>query len=203
MIAGPVSTLSILVLLLTEATTDAHFGVLAARAIIAPINTRLTKPEVSYILEHSGAKLILVDDECIHLVKDTKIPVVVTNDSGQPGDPYEELLSAGRRFSKERGWPGLEAEIDENAPAVLCYTLVYRTVTYLLTLIIINLFQFWDNRTGTYFISCIKCRIIILAILQPKGVITTLRGSYLAAIANAYESQYARWLIKCKISYSP
>jgi acyl-CoA synthetase (AMP-forming)/AMP-acid ligase II len=156
MIAGPVSTMSTLFLLLTEAAIEAHFGVLAARAIITPINIRLTKPEVSYILEHCGTKLILVDDECIHLVKDTKIPVIVTNDSGRSGDPYEEFLFAGRRFSKERGWPGLEAEIDENAPAVLCYTLVYRTATFLLTPIILNILQFWDNRTGTYFISYIK-----------------------------------------------
>jgi len=125
MIAGLISITLTLVLLLTTAATDAHFGVLAARAIIAPINTRLTKPEVSYILDHSGAKLILVDHECTHLVKDTKIPVIVANDSGRPGDPYEEFLSAGRRFSRERGWTGLEAEIDENAAAALCYTWVY------------------------------------------------------------------------------
>jgi acyl-CoA synthetase (AMP-forming)/AMP-acid ligase II len=136
MIAGLISITSTLVLLLTTAATDAHFGVLAARAIIAPINTRLTKPEVSYILDHSGAKLILVDHECTHLVKDTKIPVIVANDSGRPGDPYEEFLSAGRRFSRERGWTGLEAEIDENAAAALCYTWVYLSVEYLLALTI-------------------------------------------------------------------
>lgn len=119
-----------MVIIIISFTTDAHTGVLAARAIITPINTRLTKPEVSYILDHSGAKLVLVDHECIHLVKDVKIPVVMTNDSGRPGDPYEEFLSAGRRFSEERGWPGLEAEVDENAAAVLCYTLVYYPGTY-------------------------------------------------------------------------
>lgn len=107
------------------AYTDAHNGILAARAIITPINTRLTKAEVAYILDHSGASLILVDYEFVHLVKDTKIPVIVTHDSGRVGDPYEDILSSGRRFSRERGWPGLEAEIDENAPAVLCYTSVY------------------------------------------------------------------------------
>jgi len=96
--------------------------VLAARAIITPINTRLTKPEVAYILAHSGSKLILADHECAHLVEGTKMPIILSNDTGRAGDPYEEFLSAGRRFSQERGWPGLEAETDENAAAVLCYT---------------------------------------------------------------------------------
>lgn len=95
---------------------------LAARAIVTPINTRLTKHEVAYILDHSGSKLILVDHECAHLVECTKIPIILSTDTGRVGDPYEDFLSVGRHFSQERGWPGLEAETDENAAAVLCYT---------------------------------------------------------------------------------
>ena len=104
---------------------DAHQAVIAARAIITPINIRLTVPEVTYILQHSGAKLILVDHELIHLLNSSdrsQVSVIVCKDTGRKGDPYEEFLSAGRKFSKERGWEGLEAEIDENAAACLCYT---------------------------------------------------------------------------------
>ncbi|KZP31199.1 acetyl-CoA synthetase-like protein [Athelia psychrophila] len=133
---------------------DALQAIPAVRAIVTPINTRLTKPEVDYILEHSGSTLILVDHECAHLVKDSNIPVIISHDSGSAGDPYEEFLSSGRRFSDERGWPGLEAEVAENAPAILCYT---------------------SGTTG-----------------RPKGVLTTLRGTYLAAIANAFEAQITR-----------
>ncbi|KAF8649818.1 hypothetical protein AX16_005583 [Volvariella volvacea WC 439] len=133
---------------------DAHHGVLAARAIICPINTRLKPQEVEYILEHSGSKLILVDHEYTHLIKGTKIPVIVSNDTGRAGDPYEEFLTSGRKFSKEQGWSGLDAEQDENAPATLCYT---------------------SGTTG-----------------RPKGVISTLRGSYLAAVANAVEGRITR-----------
>ncbi|KAI0072767.1 acetyl-CoA synthetase-like protein [Panus rudis PR-1116 ss-1] len=101
---------------------EAHHGTLAARAAICPINTRLTPPEVSYILEHSGAKLIIVDHEYVRLVEGAKVPVIVSNDTGRAGDPYEDFLSSGRRFSQEKGWAGLDFEPDEDAMAALCYT---------------------------------------------------------------------------------
>lgn len=112
----------VILVLSDDIESDAHHGILAARAVICPINTRLTVPEVSYILEHSGAKLILADYEYLHLVKDAKVRIVVSNDTGREGDPYEDFLNSGRRFSRERGWGGLEWEPDENAAAALCYT---------------------------------------------------------------------------------
>ncbi|KAF8912814.1 acetyl-CoA synthetase-like protein [Gymnopilus junonius] len=133
---------------------DAHHGVLAARAVITPINTRLKPSEVAYIIEHSQCSILLVDYEYLHLVAGTKVPVVVSNDTGRAGDPYEDFLTAGRQFSAEKGWSGLDPEPNENAAAELCYT---------------------SGTTG-----------------RPKGVITTLRGSYLAAIANAFEGQMNR-----------
>jgi hypothetical protein len=68
----------------------------------------------------------LVDHEYRHLVEGKGNPlgaqVVVSYDTGRPGDPYEEFLAEGRRFSKEKGWSGLEQELDEDAGAALCYT---------------------------------------------------------------------------------
>lgn len=52
----------------------------------------------------------------------TKVPVVVSKDTGRFGDPYEAFLTEGREFSEEKSWGGLDAENDENAGAVLCYT---------------------------------------------------------------------------------
>lgn len=56
------------------------------------------------------------------LVKGANVPVIVSKDTGRLGDPYEEFLNAGRKFSQERGWAGLAWEPDENANAALCYT---------------------------------------------------------------------------------
>ena len=51
---------------------EAHFAVPMIGASLVPINTRLASPEISYILQHSGARLLLVDNEFAHLV----IPVL-------------------------------------------------------------------------------------------------------------------------------
>jgi acyl-CoA synthetase (AMP-forming)/AMP-acid ligase II len=106
----------------TPMMADALQGALAARIVLTAINTRLTSQEVAYILEHSGSKLILIDFEYLHLIRGTRIPVVVCDDTGRSGDPYEQFLSEGRWFSAEKGWAGLEMDSDENSPAILCYT---------------------------------------------------------------------------------
>jgi fatty-acyl-CoA synthase len=45
------------------ALLEAHFGVPLAGGVLVAINTRLTADEVGYIIEHSGARLLLVDAE--------------------------------------------------------------------------------------------------------------------------------------------
>jgi fatty-acyl-CoA synthase len=45
------------------AALDAHFGVALAGGVLVAINTRLNAAEVRYILEHSGARILLVDAE--------------------------------------------------------------------------------------------------------------------------------------------
>jgi fatty-acyl-CoA synthase len=46
----------------------AYFSVLQLHAVLVPINTRLQSEEVGYILEHSGAKVVLVDPELAPIV---------------------------------------------------------------------------------------------------------------------------------------
>lgn len=71
---------------------------------------------------HCGAKLVFVDHEYKHLVGDAKARIIVCNDTGRAGDPYEDFLTAGREFSQEKGWAGLEMDSDENKPLSLNYT---------------------------------------------------------------------------------
>jgi len=125
----------------------------AIHAVIVPMNIRLTKPEVNYILEHSGSKMVVVDHEFKHLCEDFKGEVIVSLDSGgrDPTCAYEMLIESGRHDADVVGWQGLTLIDDENANFAICYT---------------------SGTTG-----------------RPKGVVTTYRGTYLAAMANAMESK--------------
>jgi fatty-acyl-CoA synthase len=77
-------------------TLEAHFGVPAAGGILVAINTRLSASEISYILQHSGARFLFVDAELQHLVENpTGLQVVRIDDSGTPDDPYEAFLAGG------------------------------------------------------------------------------------------------------------
>src|SRR5438477_7606669 len=96
----------------TPAMLDVHYGVPAAGLVIVPINTRLNSDEMGYILKHSGAKALLVDQEFEPLVKPLDlqgVKVVRVDDTGAPGDPYEDFLAAA---SPEPGEPWLEDEYE-------------------------------------------------------------------------------------------
>lgn len=80
------------------AMLEAHFGVPAAGGILVAINTRLSTPEIEYILQHSGTKFLFVDYELEPLIRPLNlegIQVVRIDDSAQPDDPYEAFLAQG------------------------------------------------------------------------------------------------------------
>src|SRR5262245_39986465 len=80
------------------AMLEAHFGVPAAGGILVSINTRLSSDEIAYILQHSGSRFLFVDAELEPLVKPldlSRLRVVRVDDTGAPGDPYEEFLKSG------------------------------------------------------------------------------------------------------------
>lgn len=154
---------------------EAHNAVLAAGGVVLPINMRNTPAEISYVLEHSCASLILVDHAFAHLVEphhsnERGLTVVVSHDTGGAEglsvDPYEQFLDQGWLLWQQandqaaqraryqgrdptnapRDWENILLPESEDAGSSLCYT---------------------SGTTG-----------------RPKGVLTTLRGSYLAALAN-------------------
>src|SRR5438105_8819525 len=81
----------------TPAMLEAHYGIPAAGGVLVAINTRLNSEEVGRILGHSGARSLFVDAELAPVLDplDTSgLRVTRIDDSGAPGDPYEDLLAA-------------------------------------------------------------------------------------------------------------
>jgi fatty-acyl-CoA synthase len=96
----------------TPPMLEAHYGVPFAGLTLVPINTRLSSDEIDYILKHSGAKVLLVDQEMEGLVKPLDLAgttVIRIDDTGAPGDPYEDFIAGG---SAEAGEPWIEDELE-------------------------------------------------------------------------------------------
>jgi fatty-acyl-CoA synthase len=108
----------------TPPMLEAHYGVPAAGGILVAINTRLNSEEVGYILDHSGARFLFVDAELTPVVEPLDLPgvtLVRIDDTGEAGDPYEDLLEgAGPR---QAGDPLPESWLDdEEATISINYT---------------------------------------------------------------------------------
>ena len=81
----------------SPAMLEAHFGVPAAGGILVSVNTRLASAEVDYILGHSGARYLVVDQEFDPLVAPldlSGLTVIRCADTGTAEDPYEAFLAA-------------------------------------------------------------------------------------------------------------
>ena len=75
---------------------EAHFAIPAAAGVMVAINNRLSGPEVGYILNHSGARFLLVDSELEPLLADHELgdlTVIRYVAGGGPDDQYEPLLA--------------------------------------------------------------------------------------------------------------
>ncbi len=80
----------------SAAMLEAHFGVPAAGGILVAVNHRLAGAEVSYILQHSSARFLLLDAGLEALVADagpTGVTVIRVAGTGAQADPYEQFLA--------------------------------------------------------------------------------------------------------------
>ncbi|HLN03840.1 MAG TPA: long-chain-fatty-acid--CoA ligase [Bryobacteraceae bacterium] len=107
----------------THQLLEGYYGVVMAGAIVMPLNVRLTPAELVGILNHSGARALIFENDFAPIVEELRkacpaIEHFVTADDKIPlaSMAYEELLSAGR--------PGRVdyTQIDENSIAELFYT---------------------------------------------------------------------------------
>jgi fatty-acyl-CoA synthase len=86
---------------------EAHYGVPRAGGVLVAINTRLTADEIAYILRHSGARILVVDESLLHLVGND-VPLERVLVCGEGGDYETFLESAGDGEPEDR----LETEED-------------------------------------------------------------------------------------------
>lgn len=93
-------------------------GIAKAGLLMVPLNPRLTASEARFILEHSGARAIILDDALASVVgdaiEDLKL-VTLSIDGGQTGRPYEDALAAARAVDPA-------VRVDEHDPFCITYT---------------------------------------------------------------------------------
>ena len=81
----------------SSAMLEAHFGVPAAGGVLVAVNHRLASAEIGYILQHSGARYLLLDTGLEALVAPLDlagVTVIRCAGTGRAGDPYEEFLTS-------------------------------------------------------------------------------------------------------------
>ncbi|WP_370591507.1 acyl--CoA ligase family protein [Saccharopolyspora montiporae] len=93
---------------------EAHYGVPLAGAVLVALNTRLSAAEIGYILQHSGSRLLLVDDALTELAERAL---------GELGADAPEAVGADRFERELRGAEPHRHEItDERGLLSLNYT---------------------------------------------------------------------------------
>ncbi|KAN0079697.1 hypothetical protein V8E54_004911 [Elaphomyces granulatus] len=157
----------------TPGFLESIFGIAAAGGTNIAVNHRLKPAEVAYILAHSDAELIIVDQELVPLLdvyksKNPHVPYIIDIDTDEPRGQFNDAILEGLACDVEtggKGWNGLESEVaDEDAVLALAYT------------------------SGTT--------------ARPKGVELTHRGCYLAALANVIESGLNYHADRCRFLWT-
>jgi fatty-acyl-CoA synthase len=138
---------------------EAHFAVPQLGAIMVPINVRLSSAEIEYILEHSGARALLLDTELVGLVEPIRsMPRLELIVDVELGPRRGEAARAGAFGDVE-----YESFLQEGKPDPFVYPVDDEDQT-----ISIN---YTSGTTG-----------------RPKGVMVTHRGGYLNALGELLES---------------
>ena len=89
-------------------------------AIAVPVNVRTAPPELTYLVEDSGATAIVTDTDLVGVVSASgvaearSVPVVVSGGGDRGYRSYDDMLALGR--------DGQVVDVTEDAPALIMYT---------------------------------------------------------------------------------
>ena len=95
---------------------EGYYGVVQAGGIVMPLNVRLAPLELIAILNHSGAKALLYENDFAPVVEQLKAACAGVTHWLSLDDGYEEFLATGRPERAD------VMAVDENAVAELFYT---------------------------------------------------------------------------------
>jgi len=105
---------------------EAYFGVLEAGCVLLPLNIRLAGPELTYILNHSGAAVLFLEQEFVGLVDSFRRDLRTVQSFHQlDGTPQAAWLSDhtyGQMLVSATPWRGELTAFDENSVAEIFYT---------------------------------------------------------------------------------
>jgi fatty-acyl-CoA synthase len=97
---------------------EAHYGIPYAGAVIVALNIRLSVAELGYILEHSGASVLVCDAAFTDLGREAVAasggPAIRILEAGGPASEYDELIAGGK--------PLMRPVTDERSLLALNYT---------------------------------------------------------------------------------
>ncbi len=112
----------------THRALECYYAVPLAGGILVPLNTRLTVDDYRYILDHAGARLLLVDPALVDLARPVADAVadrvVVLDDRTVAGVPWpasESLIGGAAKGDPARVLDDVD-RVDEDAPATINYT---------------------------------------------------------------------------------
>ncbi|MBT2571174.1 long-chain-fatty-acid--CoA ligase [Planococcus sp. ISL-110] len=94
-----------------------YFAVQRLKAVIVPINAKLTRKEVEYILDHSDAKALIVHELLFEAVKDLHSDLLLIK-TGLAADRWESLNGFMNYSAAEK----LFSDAKEDDPSTILYT---------------------------------------------------------------------------------